>query len=65
VDIKADLFESGFEILVGFLSEHVGIGTVAGVFAAFLASRSIGSRLKASEISIMSPESTVKPLLKM
>jgi hypothetical protein len=36
VDIKADLFEGGFEILADFLGEHVGIGKVLGLFEAFV-----------------------------
>ena len=36
MDIKADLFEGGFEILADFLSENVGIGQTIGFFAAFV-----------------------------
>jgi hypothetical protein len=36
VDIKAELFESGFEILADFLSENVGIGEVVELFEAFV-----------------------------
>ena len=53
----AELFEGGFAVVHNFLSELLGIGKVAGVFAALPASRSIGSRLTAGEISIVSPES--------
>ena len=42
-----------------FLGENVRIGEIVGFFVAFLASRSIGSQLRASEISIMSSESRV------
>ena len=52
MDIKADLFESGFEVIGDFSQEPVGLGKIAGFFAALLASRSISSRLRASEISI-------------
>jgi len=52
----AELFECGFEVSGDFLHEDVRLGKIAGVYAMFLASRSIGSRLIASEISIMSPE---------
>jgi hypothetical protein len=52
VDIKADLFEGSFEILADFLGENIGVGETIGFFAALLASRSIASRLRASEISI-------------
>jgi hypothetical protein len=34
------------------LGGNVKVGEIVGVFEAFLASRSIGSRLRASEISI-------------
>ena len=57
MDIKADFFEGGVEVFNDFLGEHVGIGKVGGVFAALLASRSIDSQLRASEISSVSPES--------
>ncbi len=59
---SAEMFEGGFEVSGDFLHEHVGIGKIIGVFAAFLANRSIGSRLRASEISIMSPESQKQPV---
>ena len=36
MDIKADLFESGFEVLADFLSENVGVGKIVGVFEAFV-----------------------------
>jgi hypothetical protein len=49
--------ECGFEVFDEFLGKNLGIGKIVGFFAAFLASRSIGSRLRASEISIVSPES--------
>ena len=58
----AELFEGGFEVFDDFLHERVGLGKVAGVFATFLTSRSIGSPLRASEISIMSPESQKQPV---
>jgi len=48
----AESFEGGFQVVDDFLSENVGLGKVAGVCAALLA-----SRLIASKISIMSPES--------
>jgi hypothetical protein len=48
----AELFEGGFEVIGDFLHEPVGLGKIAGFFAALLASRSI-----AGAISIMSPES--------
>ena len=47
------------EVFDDLLGENVGIGKVVGVFAALLASRSIGSRLIASEICIVSPESGI------
>ena len=34
MDIKADLFESGFEVLADFLSENVVVGEVVGLFEA-------------------------------
>jgi len=49
---------AGQEVIDDFLGEYVGVGKNAGVFKALLASRSIGSRLIACEISIMSPESS-------
>ena len=36
MDIKADLFESGFEVLADFLSENVVVGEVVGLFEAFV-----------------------------
>ena len=56
MDTKADLFESGFKVFDDFLGEYVRIGKIVGVFAALPASRSVVDRLRASEISIMSPE---------
>ena len=56
MDIKANLFQGGFEVVGDLLSENVGIGKIVGVFAALPASRSVVDRLRASEISIMSPE---------
>ena len=51
-----ELFEGGFEVIGDFLGENAGIGKIVGVFAALPASRSVVDRLRASEISIMSPE---------
>ena len=39
MDIKAKLFEGGFEIFDDFPGEYVGIGEVVGFFGAFLAER--------------------------
>jgi len=39
VDIKADLFEGGFEVFDDFLSENVRIGEIVGVFEAFVSER--------------------------
>jgi hypothetical protein len=36
VDIKVELFESGFEVRADFLSETVGVGAVVGLFEAFV-----------------------------
>ena len=36
MDINAELFEGGFEILADFLSENVGVGEVVGIFEAFV-----------------------------
>jgi len=36
VDIKADLFAGGFEVIDDFLSKHVGVGEVVGLFEAFV-----------------------------
>jgi hypothetical protein len=47
----------------GFTGENVGIGQTIGFFAGLLSSRSIGRRLIAGEMSIMSPEFQTQPLL--
>jgi hypothetical protein len=54
--------ECDFGFFNNFLGGNVGIGKFVAPFAAFLASRLIGSRLRASEISIMSPESPAEAL---
>jgi hypothetical protein len=53
---------AGQKVFDDFLSEHVGLGKAAGFIAAFLASRSIGSRLIAGETCIMSLESQKQPV---
>jgi len=47
VDIKADLFEGGFEILADFLSKNVGVGNVVGLFEVFVVEQKM-SRLALS-----------------
>jgi hypothetical protein len=36
VDIEADLFEGGFEVVDDFLSKNVRIGKIVGFFQAFV-----------------------------
>jgi len=61
VDIKANLFEDGFEVIGDFLHEPAGLGNVARLSAALPASRSVVYRLRASEINIMAPEIKKRP----
>ena len=35
----AELFEGGFDVIVNFLGENVGIGKVGGLFEAFVSER--------------------------
>jgi len=51
----AESFEGGIDIFDDFLHEHVELGKLVGLFETLIAGRSIGSRLRAGEIRIMSP----------
>ena len=50
------MFVADVEVVDDFPGENAGMGEIVGFFAALLPSRSIGSRLRASELSIMSPK---------
>ena len=51
MDIKADLFESGFEVFHDFQSENVGIGQTIGFFAAFVPEpEAVGAGLVATDL---------------
>ena len=46
----AELLEGGFEVFDEFLSEHVGIGKIVGIFQAFV---SVAEDVEASFVAVL------------
>ena len=51
----AELFEGGFDVIVNFLGENVGIGKVSGLFEAFVSER------KMSKMTLLRLIQSIKP----